>query len=57
LSSGEGQGSTFVVGLPLAPVRGEERREHPTSHKRKSLPRRTARMHLARSVRKGRTSS
>jgi PAS domain S-box-containing protein len=32
-SGGEGQGSTFVVLLPLAPVRGAEVREHPTTAK------------------------
>jgi PAS domain S-box-containing protein len=32
-SNGEGQGSTFVVTLPLAPIRSGEAREHPTSPK------------------------
>lgn len=31
LSSGEDQGSTFVVSLPIAPVRDGEPREHPTA--------------------------
>src|SRR5690606_15453377 len=30
-SPGQGQGSTFVVRLPLAPVRSESERVHPTS--------------------------
>jgi CheY-like chemotaxis protein len=30
-SPGEGQGSTFVVCLPLAPIRSSEKREHPTT--------------------------
>src|SRR6185503_14464621 len=30
-SAGEGQGSTFTVSLPLAPVRSGERREHPAT--------------------------
>ena len=30
-SAGEGQGATFVVNLPLAPVRGGDKREHPTA--------------------------
>ncbi len=28
-SAGEGQGATFIVSLPLAPLRGQEKREHP----------------------------
>ena len=32
-SAGEGQGSTFVVSLPLAPLRSGEIREHPTTSK------------------------
>jgi PAS domain S-box-containing protein len=34
-SPGEGQGATFIVSLPLAPLRGGEMREHPTSSKAK----------------------
>jgi PAS domain S-box-containing protein len=30
-SPGEGLGATFIVSLPLAPVRGDEKREHPTT--------------------------
>lgn len=30
-SAGEGQGATFIVALPLAPIRDEEVREHPTT--------------------------
>jgi PAS domain S-box-containing protein len=36
-SAGEGQGATFVVHLPLAPVRLEEKREHPTALKSPTL--------------------
>jgi PAS domain S-box-containing protein len=32
-SGGEGQGSTFIVTLPLAPIRSDEKREHPASFK------------------------
>jgi CheY-like chemotaxis protein/nitrogen-specific signal transduction histidine kinase len=35
-SGGEGLGATFIVTLPLAPIRNEEKREHPTTPK--SLP-------------------
>jgi PAS domain S-box-containing protein len=31
LSRGENQGATFVVSLPLAPVRADAKREHPTA--------------------------
>jgi CheY-like chemotaxis protein len=30
-SPGEGQGATFVVTLPLAPIRSAEKRDHPTA--------------------------
>jgi CheY-like chemotaxis protein/two-component sensor histidine kinase len=36
-SEGDGEGSTFVVRLPLAPIRSGEKREHPTSVKPASL--------------------
>jgi CheY-like chemotaxis protein/two-component sensor histidine kinase len=36
-SEGDGEGSTFVVRLPLAPIRSGEKREHPTSVKSASL--------------------
>lgn len=36
-SGGEGQGSTFIVALPLAPVRHNGRREHPTAPKPPSI--------------------
>jgi PAS domain S-box-containing protein len=32
-SPGEGQGATFVVTLPLAPIRSAEKRDHPTALK------------------------
>ncbi|MEX2169060.1 MAG: PAS domain S-box protein [Pirellulales bacterium] len=32
-SAGEGHGATFVVNLPLAPIRGGGKREHPTAPK------------------------
>ena len=32
-SAGEGQGATFIVSLPLAPIREDEKREHPTALK------------------------
>jgi PAS domain S-box-containing protein len=32
-SPGEGQGATFIVSLPLVPLRAEERRQHPTRSK------------------------
>jgi PAS domain S-box-containing protein len=32
-SAGAGQGATFIVSLPLAPIRGNEKREHPTTEK------------------------
>jgi PAS domain S-box-containing protein len=32
-SPGEGQGATFIVSLPLAPFRGDEPRQHPTTSK------------------------
>jgi signal transduction histidine kinase/ActR/RegA family two-component response regulator len=32
-SPGEGQGATFIVSLPLAPVRNGEAREHPTTNR------------------------
>jgi CheY-like chemotaxis protein len=32
-SPGEGQGATFIVSLPLAPVRLEDRRDHPRTTK------------------------
>jgi PAS domain S-box-containing protein len=31
-SPGEGKGSTFIVSLPMAPMRSGEKREHPTAH-------------------------
>ncbi len=37
LSPGEDQGATFIISLPLAPVRGGELREHPTSPKPPTL--------------------
>ena len=36
-SAGEGQGATFVVALPLAPIRIGEQREHPTTPKPTAL--------------------
>jgi PAS domain S-box-containing protein len=36
-SAGEGEGATFIVTLPLAPVRSEEARQHPTTPKRAHL--------------------
>jgi CheY-like chemotaxis protein len=36
-SPGEGQGATFIVSLPLSPVRADERREHPTALKPPTL--------------------
>jgi PAS domain S-box-containing protein len=37
-SEGEGHGATFVVTLPLAPVRSGEVREHPTTSRGHALP-------------------
>ena len=36
-SDGESQGATFIVSLPVAAIRGSERREHPTTPKRTVL--------------------
>ncbi len=36
-SGGEGQGATFIVHLPLAPIRNNEDREHPTTPKASTL--------------------
>jgi PAS domain S-box-containing protein len=36
-SAGEGQGATFIIGLPLAPVRPAEMREHPTTSRGPTL--------------------
>lgn len=44
-SAGEGQGSTFVISLPLSPIRGEEDREHPRSGKMADF--KTAQVNLA----------
>ncbi len=36
-SAGDGLGATFIVGLPLAPVRGNEKREHPATRNASNL--------------------
>ena len=36
-SAGEGEGATFIVSLPLAPIRPGEQREHPTTSKSPEL--------------------
>ena len=36
-SAGEGKGATFIVSLPLAPIRPGEQREHPTTSKAPAL--------------------
>ena len=36
-SGGEGQGATFIVNLPLAPIRNSEDREHPATPKASTL--------------------
>ena len=38
-SGGEGQGATFIVSLPLAPIRSNEKREHPTASKAPAIDR------------------
>jgi CheY-like chemotaxis protein len=43
-SAGEGQGATFMVNLPLAPVRGNEFRQHPGSPKAKTIDCETVRL-------------